>query len=199
MIAIRGAGSQIAEELIGLLPAEEEVWTVPRGEMPPFTADRYLYCQGLLRPKPMAEQTASEIEESFDVNAGQVIKACDVILGGNAAARICVIGSESGFAGSYDETYAAAKDRLHRYVSGKKLRYPAQQLVCIAPSIIANAAMTLRREDQDNLEQRRMVHPKRRYLQAIEVARLVHYVLYIDLGYLSGVVLRMNGGSHLWR
>lgn len=199
MIAIRGAASRIAVELKSLLPKKETVLAVPRGETPPFGADRYFFCQGLLRSKPMSEQTAAEIEESFEVNAAQVMRACDVVLGGNANARICVIGSESGFAGSYDEAYAAAKDRLHRYVSGKKLKYPGQQIVCVAPSIISDAGMTLRREDQENLEQRRMVHPKRRYLQAIEVARLVHHVLYVDEGYLSGVVLRMNGGSHLWR
>lgn len=199
MIAIRGAASRIAEELKGLLPQDEAVLAVPRGETPPFTADRYLFCQGLLRSKPVFEQTDAEVDEGLDVNAHQVMSACDVILGGNAKARICVIGSESGFAGSYDGTYAEAKARLHRYVERKRLRYPGQQLVSIAPGVIIDCGMTQRRGDLEQLEGRRLAHPKRRWLTAKEVARLVHYCLYVDEGYLSNVVIRVNGGEHLWR
>lgn len=199
MIAIRGAGSRIAEELRGLLPKKEKVLAIPRGETPPFDADRYLFCQGLLRAKPTHEQSADERDESLDVNAHQIMNACDVILGGNAKARICIIGSESAFVGSFDGTYAWGKLKLHRYIEAKKLKYPEQQLVCIAPGIIINSGMTERRNDLGKLEQRRMAHPKRRWLMAKEVARLVHFCLYVDEGYLSNTVVRLNGGEHLWR
>lgn len=199
MIAIRGADSTIAQALVKILPTWERWVAAPRNKTLPVKAERYFFCQGLLYSKPMAEQTEDEIVESMDVNAAQVIHQCDYLLGANANARICVMGSESGYSGSYDETYSVAKQKLHRYVETKRLRYPGQQLVCVAPSIIGDAAMTLRREDTDGLEQRRMSHPKRRWLRSTEVARLVHHVLYVDEGYLSGCVIRMHGGSAAWR
>lgn len=199
MIGIRGADSAIAKALTRMLPTWESWAAVPRGETPPLDYERYFFCQGLLRPKPQAEQTEEEIGESFDVNAHQIIRACDTILAGNTKARICVMGSESGFSGSFDESYASAKGRLHRYVERKQLCYPGQQLVGIAPGIISDTAMTLRREDTEGLEQRRMSHPKRRWLKAVEVARLAHFLLYEDAGYISGTVVRVHGGLSAWR
>lgn len=199
MIAIRGAASAIAEWLVPMLPAGENVVCVPRSGAMPVDAQRYFFCQGLLRAKPASEQTEDEIAESMDVNAHQVIHACDMILGANAFARICVMGSESAISGSYDGTYATAKAKLHRYVEKKRLPYPGQQLVCIAPSIIGNAGMTIRRVDLTNLEGRKARHPKRRFADAAEIARLVHYLLYEDRGYISGCVIRVHGGEPAWR
>lgn len=195
MIAIRGIHSAIAQELIKLLPKGEEVREIDRGERIEYEdrADRFFYCQGLLRPKSLIEQTGSEKNESLWVNAIRIIRDCDLILERNPKARICVMGSESGFAWSFDGAYSAAKAALHRYVETKRLSTPDQQLVCVAPSIIEDAGMTIRRKDQGNLIQRRLEHPKRRFLQAAEVAAMVHFLLYVDRGYTTGVVIRMNG------
>lgn len=199
MIAIRGAESEIVARLIPLLPPGEDVVRVLRGQEMPIEAERYFYCQGLLRGKPMAEQTEDEIAEGMAVNATQVIHSCDFVLSVNDNARICVMGSESGYSGSYDETYAAAKQKLHQYVETKQLLSPRQQLVCVAPSIIGNCGMTVRREDKDNLERRKEQHPKQQFLDAMEVARLVRFLLYEDRGYISGAVIRMHGGAPAWR
>ena len=59
--------------------------------------------------------------------------------------------------------------------------------------------MTLRRTDRDRLERRAAKHPKRRFLDAADVARLVHFLLYVDRGYVSGCVIRMHGGEAAWR
>lgn len=194
MIAIRGASSAIALALLALVT--EPVVEIPRDGPVPMNADRYLFTAGLLRASPMRQQTAAEISEGWWVNAGSVIRACDEIIARNPVARICVMGSESGYAGSFDGTYAAAKAALHAYVETKALTYPGQQLVAIAPSIIGDAGMTLRRKDTEALMRRRLDHPKRRFLEAAEVAALVHHVLYVDRGYLSGTVIRMHGGGH---
>lgn len=198
MIAIRGANSRIAQELVAMLPEGEAAIAVPRGAAMPIEAERYFFCQGLLYPKRESEQTEDEIAESLAVNHTQIVCCCEQILEANSSARICVMGSESGFSGSYDGTYAAAKTKLHAYVESRCLRSPRQQLVCVAPSIVDDAGMTLRREDKDNLENRRMSHPKRRYLKSMEVARLVHFLLYVDRGYISNTVVRVHGGSAAW-
>jgi NAD(P)-dependent dehydrogenase (short-subunit alcohol dehydrogenase family) len=200
VIAIRGADSAIARAVVKLLPGV--AWINIHRDIRPESlgnADRFLFCQGLLRPSQIADQSDDEIAQSLLVNAGSIIAACDRIVAANGCARICVIGSESGYSGSFDGAYAAGKAALHSYVETKQLRTPAQQLVAIAPGIIEDAAMTQRRLDQDNLTRLRQRHPKGRFLFAAEVAGLVHHVLYVDGGYLSGVVIRMNGGAHTCR
>lgn len=190
MLAIRGGGSQIAREL-----NVPDIVRVDRDQPMPLDADRYLFCAGLLRSKHWTAQTKAEIEEGFAVNLWQVTDDCERILSANDKARICVIGSESAYRGSYDDVYAASKRCLHEYVERRRLK-PEQQLVCISPSVIEDCGQHIRREDEWRTAQRREAHPKQRFLKAEEVALLVHYVLYQDAGYLTGVVIRLNGGEH---
>lgn len=196
MIAIRGYGSRLAQHLIGFLPNWEQAVPVERGACN-TTAERHLFCQGQLLPKTVGQQTRNEIAESFEANFAMVVRQCDLIIATNDKARICVIGSESGYSGSFDGAYAGAKAALHRYVETKKLRTPHQQLICIAPSIIGDSGMTTRRTDTGNLAKRKAEHPKGRFLNCSEVCRLIHFALYVDEGYLTNTVIRLNGGQHL--
>ena len=195
MICIRGYSSPLAAAVAELLPEGEAITVVGRGETI-TRGERHLFCQGILTPKLIEKQSQEQIAKSFWVNAGEIIRQCEIIFEKNDAARVCVIGSESGFVWSYDGAYAAAKAALHRYVETKRLRTPKQQLVCIAPSIIEDGGMTVRRTDTEVLATKGNAHPKGRFLTCAEVAKLIYHVLYIDEGYLSGVVLRMNGGGH---
>lgn len=191
-LAVTGYGSKIVSELRQQVPAGEEV--VRFRDSFGLECERFLFCAGLLRPRTLTNQLTEEVNEGLYVNLIRPIRTCDYILARNPRARIVVMGSESGFSWSYDGTYAAAKAALHRYVETKKLG-PEQQLVCVAPSIIEDAGMTLRRLDVDNLQKRMDSHPKRRFLKAIEVARMIHFLLYVDEGYTTGTVIRMNGGG----
>ena len=201
MLAVTGYRSKIVDELSKLLPPEEEVVhynsaivdPAQQAELREAPADRYLLCAGLLRSQRLTEQSRSEIEEAIHVNLLFPMLLCEKVLACNERARIVVMGSESGFTWSHDGAYAAAKAALHRYVETKKLK-PDQQLVCVAPSIVEDCAMTLRRQDTENLERRRRESPKQRFLKAIEVAKLIHFLLYVDQGYTTGTVIRMNGG-----
>lgn len=196
-LAINGGRSAIARSLIeNWLSPHEILVRVQRGEDMPLDCARYLFCQGLMFGKQASDLSPDQAAESMHVNFIWIANQCDRIFEKNDRARICLIGSESGFAGSFDGTYADAKRHLHHYVETKPLRTPDQQLICIAPSIIGDAGMTIRRKDIDNLVRRAEAHPKRRFLQADEVASLIHHVLYIDHGYLSGVTIRMHGGAH---
>lgn len=191
-LAVTGDRSAIVSELKKLLPSEEEVvWIDDMGDPP--VSDRYLLCAGLLRPKTLRQQAIPEITESLFVNCIWPMHICDAVLERNDKARIVVMGSESGIRWSFDGAYAASKAALHKYVETKKLK-PDQQLVCVAPSTIEDCGMTTRRQDVDNLKKKLDAHPKRRFLRAAEVARFVHYLLYIDEGYLSGTVIKMDGG-----
>lgn len=164
----------------------------------PPVCERFLFCQGLLRAKPINMQTASEIAEGMEVNFLSIQRWIDAIVARETPVRICVIGSESGFMGSFDENYAEAKAKLHTYVENKKL-FPYQQLVCVAPTIIGDAGMTVRRLDVERLEHRRTTHPFRRFLSSEEVAKFCRHLIYFGSPFVSNVVIRMNGGEHLHR
>ena len=56
--------------------------------------------------------------------------------------------------------------------------------------------MTQRRNDLAALRERAHAEPKRRYLRAVEVARLIRFLLYEDGGAITNTVIRMNGGRH---
>ena len=193
MIYVRGADSAIAQALAEIHP----ISPVARGDKMP-DGERYLFCVGLIRQKRITEQTEQEIAETFMVNAVNVIRECDRLIETNPQARICVVGSDSGFKWSFDGAYAASKAALHRYVETKRLKSPEQQLVCVAPSCIAKTAMHGQRNSDGvaALAKRKLLHPKRRWLEPIEVARMIHFLLCVDDGYTTGVVIRMNGGEH---
>ena len=196
MISIRGYSSQIVKSFLDLLPPHEQISVLSRGGLS-TKGERHLFCQGFLQPRSITVQTNEEIAKSFLVNAADIIKQCELIFASNDEARVCIIGSESGFSGSFDASYAASKAALHSYVETKKLRTSSQQIVCIAPSIISDAGMTIRRNDLDNLKRKEASHPKGRFLYCSEVAKLIHFLLYVDEGYLCNIVIRMNGGQHV--
>lgn len=195
MIAIRGYSSSVSQALLPFLPAWEEVKIVERGAVDTL-ATRHLFAQGIIMPKKMAEMTAKEKALSWEVNAGMVIEQCNLIFAVNPEARVLVMGSESAYAWSYDDCYAMAKAGLHRYVETKKLK-PQQQLVCVAPTIIGDSRMTLARKDKENLARRASEHPKSRFVTLEEVCGMIHHLLYVDEGYTTGTVIRMNGGMHI--
>lgn len=156
--------------------------------------DKLLVCTGMLVGRQAHSLSPLEQADCMRVNFLGVATFCDDVLAANPSARICVIGSESGFSGSFDMAYAGAKAALHLWVETKRLE-PSQQLVAIAPGIIADAGMTTRREDVANLERRAASHPKQRLLAAQEVASLAAWLLGPDGSYVSGTVVRMNGGE----
>jgi hypothetical protein len=143
-VVITGIKSTIAVEFIKLLN-DETVHGIRVEDMYKHTqADKYLFCQGFLVPKTSDEQTKLEKEKSYYINYDSIALSIANIINCNPKARICVIGSESGYRGSYDDSYAKYKKWLHKYVEDKKLLTPYQQLVGISPTIIEDSKMTHR-------------------------------------------------------
>lgn len=194
MIGLYGMGGAICQRLIPMLPEGETTHDL-RNDGIKITLPRYVFAGGYLLGWSFKDQTWSQRARAWSDNYGEVVDACEKILDTNTAARIVIIGSDSGIKGSYDMAYAGAKAALHLYVETKRLAWPGQQLVCIAPGIISDAGMTTRREDIDRLKARAAKHPKGRFCSASEVARLAHFLLYQDGGYITGTTIRMNGGE----
>lgn len=194
MIYVRGADSVIAQALKELHPIQD----VPRGQPMPLDGNLYLWCVGRILQKRESQQTEEEKRETWFINHQQVVEGCDELIDKNENARICVIGSESGFKGSYDGVYARAKMNLHWYVENKRLKHPRQQLVCVAPTCISGTRMNLQRNEDGMraLGERLKTHPKGRWLWPSEVAKLIYFLLCIDQGYITNCTIRMNGGEH---
>lgn len=196
-LAIQGFDTEIARELRkrvapdGNTPDE----AVRIGRWPKrvwVECERYVFLSGYLAGERLVHQSARSLENTWHANFADVARQCDDILRVNDMARIVVVGSHSAVRGSYDMAYAGAKAALHLYVETKALRRQ-QQLVCVAPSMV-EGGMTARRSDQDNVERARLTHPKGRLLRPDEVARMIHFLLYVDEGYTSGTVIHMHGG-----
>lgn len=197
-LAIAGYGSKIVSALLPMLPA----WECTRGGSAadlPDDAERYLFCAGYLAGRQVREASPGELASAWTINFTDVVGKIERLIERNNAARIVVVGSESGISGSFDFAYAGAKAALHTFVENKRLRTEDQQLVCVAPGIIRDAGMTERRNDRERLAEREARHPKGRFLECAEVARLIHFLLYEDQGYISGVTIRVNGGEHACR
>lgn len=199
-VCITGAQSKIAFEFCGILSrrhvAVEHIEKVPislGGEVP-LDCDLYLLCHGLLRDRKMQDQSEAERRQGWHMNLESHSRIIDRLVRENDRARICVIGSESAYRGSFDDTYAAAKMLLHDYCKRKVLRTPGQQLVVISPGVISDCGMTTRRKDLDRLEARRRAHPMQRFLTAREVAEMAATLL-LDQPYISSTVIRMHGGE----
>lgn len=212
-ICIIGSSSTISKELINLIDKDEnEIITIGRNPSDttylnidfssahkldniPLDCERYVITLGYLLPKKITEQTSEESLNSIAINLLFPVRLIEKILEVNKKARIIVLGSESGFKGSFDTSYFIAKAGLSSYVREKYVKYPEQQLVMVAPSVILDSRMTQERDDLEQVVERAKDLPKQRYLMSKEVAEAIYFLLYIDKGYINNEILNINGGK----
>jgi NAD(P)-dependent dehydrogenase (short-subunit alcohol dehydrogenase family) len=191
MIGIIGALTTIATEFRTL--SKDSSMNV-RLEEAPYDLPRYLICMGYLAGRRIGEQTHEEHGLAWQKNFSDIAAFCEVVFDSNPYARICIIGSASGENGSYDMAYAGAKAAIHLYIRTKKLTDPRQQIVGIAPGVIADSGMTKARKDFGECIERGMRQRRGRWTLAHEVAQLAQFLLYVDQGAICNEVIRMDGG-----
>jgi NAD(P)-dependent dehydrogenase (short-subunit alcohol dehydrogenase family) len=190
-VGIAGSGSTIARAFRTLLPSGEQVVADRLSDMP-ADLDRYFVCAGFLAGKTLSEIGLEDAWATWDRNFIAPARFCDRVLRSNPRARICLMGSESGFKGSHDMAYAGAKAALHLYVETKRLEHPGQQLVAISPTIILDTNMTRRRTDKKALEARAAATRHGRWLDAAEVASLAYQALFAATPFLSNTIIRLK-------
>lgn len=196
-IGITGFNSTIVREFESLMPDGETIRIIQRDPLAlnQMDLDRYLFCQGRLVGDSIINISRHDAAWTWYDNFLTIAKRCDQILAVNRRARICIIGSESGYAGSYDMAYAGAKAAMHLYIETKRLEYPGQQIVGIAPTIIFDSAMTQSRKDLEAVTARGGHRRRGEWLAPLDIAKLAHFALYVDSGNLCNTVLRMTGGT----
>lgn len=176
MILCTGIGSTIVDAVKDLEPGEQffpikkrsaEVYDFTQA--PPGT--RIILAGGFLAGKSNEDHTRESIAQTQEANFIQPQSIAQQALAEIPGVRICIIGSLSATAGSYDQQYALAKLMIHRYVLRQKVADP-QQLIVVAPPIIADSGMTRRRSDYPG------VLKVRNHCYAADVARVIHRALW---------------------
>lgn len=191
MIGIIGPKTTIAHAMTELLPEAITPIGNPSSDMLP----RYLFTAGFLAGQQIEVMSAADVQKTWAANFVETAARCDQIIACNPEARICIIGSESGIKGSFDMAYAGAKAALHLYIESKELVAKGQQIVGIAPTVIADSGMTARRRDINDCFKRGMARRRGEWLTALDVAKLAYFLLYVDDGTISNTVIRQNMGT----
>ena len=155
--------------------------------------DKFIILSGFLQSKKISEQSREEIIRSFFINSIGPTLFAEYLFDKKNNARLIIIGSESGFKGSYDLTYALGKSSLKMYVKQKKIKIN-QQLLLLSPSTISDFGMTFRRNDKERLESYKENHPKKRFLSSDELSELI-INLFSATNYLTNEEIKLHGGK----
>lgn len=193
-IIITGHKSKIAQEFTKLVEPASILGVRCEDIDKHLQASRYLFCQGYLAGKSPEEISAEEFRKTMDVNYVMIANAITTIIGSNPFAKICVITSYSGYKGSYDTAYASSKRLMNDFIDNVKLSSRHQQVVGIAPWIVQDAGMTVRREDKKTLTKYKNNHPLKRFSNSDEVAALAYDLLFKHR-YINNTVIKMHGGG----
>lgn len=157
--------------------------------------DKILLLQSVISSTPVLKRKSPDILSQVSINLLSVIKVCEIALRYNRHVKIIILGSESGIKGSFDIIYALTKAAIHKYVEERKIKYTKQQLLCIAPSTIIDANMTVKRKDGHNVARAIKNNPKKRGVLSKEVSNLIYSLFYEQTDYLSNIVIRLDGGK----
>jgi len=160
-----------------------------------INADKILLLQSIISSKDFLKRNHKNVVDQFTINFLSVIKICEIALNKNKNVRIIILGSESGVKGSFDIVYGLMKSAIHKYVEERQIKFPNQQLVCVAPSTIIDANMTLNRKDKHNVKASILKNPKKRGLKSSEIANLLYDIFYKHTDYISNTVIRVDGGK----
>jgi NAD(P)-dependent dehydrogenase (short-subunit alcohol dehydrogenase family) len=192
-VGIAGGSSRISQRFVEHLPAYVDMVAAERSpDNLPLDLDCYLICSGYLAGKALEDIDADELRDTWDVNFVSPARFCDRLFALNPAARVAIIGSESGIKGSFDMAYAGAKAAIHLYIQTKKLTGD-QVLVGIAPWIVGDAGMTMRRKDPALLDDLRSATRRGRFITAAEVASVAHTALFGPTPFISNSIIRLKG------
>lgn len=193
LVGVTGKGSVITQNLLAKYYGSADDIVSRRNPVDiPVGCDEVYIVSGLLVGKTAREHSSQEIVDTFNVNFADIVKFCDEYFSGNAKAKVCIISSMSGRQGSYDMIYAGAKAAIDMYVRTKRLTEPEQHLVAVAPWIISDAGMTMRRKDLGQILERGKRRRMGRWASAREIADIAHFAMQTPL--LCNTVIEAKGG-----
>ena len=208
-ILITGSNSNIAKNLIKLMPKKNDIQKV-RSKDIDFSKlenvkkqkdfflqfEKIFFFHSKIGTRRIDFNNVDKINESISVNLMSQIFISEYCLQKNRNVKIFFIGSESGIKGSYDIVYGLMKSAIHKYVEERKLLYPKQKIFCIAPSTVIDSKFTKLRKDQKNVFKSISNNPKKRGIYSKEIAEIIFDVMFKKkFNYLTNTVIRLDGGK----
>lgn len=154
-----------------------------------------IYSWGVLNPERLLEQDEAKTWNSLYINFVLPARLLEMLNQSKIKFRFVYISSESAIKGSYDATYAMGKAAMERFIREIRINKPDSSCVAIAPSMIEDAGMTVRRSDQENVVKALETHPKRRLLRSAEVAKMINWIINEGSDYLTNTTIHLDGGK----
>lgn len=205
---ITGSNSTIGKKLIEMMPKNIEIFKPNKKELnfnnlhslkkiknKIIASDVIVLLHSSISSKSHLKKNEKEKISQIKINLLSIIEICEIALKFNRNVRIFIMGSESGIKGSFDIIYGLSKSSLHKYIEERKIFYPKQQIVGIAPSTIIDGKITLKRKDKKNVKKSIYLNPKRRGILSIEISKFIYSLIFYNTDYISNTVININGGK----
>lgn len=208
-ILITGSNSKIAQHLVKLIPKNikvekinsknfklENLYEIKKNINFFKQFDTIFFFHSEIGTKRLNFDNLEKISRSININLLSQIYVSEICLKNHKNAKIFFTGSESGLKGSYDIIYSLMKTSIHKYVEERKILFPNQKLLCLAPSTITDSKFTNKRKDQKNVKNSIRLNPKKRGLYSKEIAEIIFDIMFSKkFNYLTNTVINLNGGK----
>ena len=154
-----------------------------------------LYSWGVLNAQRLIEQDKQTTWNSVYLNFILPARLLERLNRSNVRFKFIYISSESAVKGSYDAVYAMSKAAMERFIREIRINECGSSCLGLAPSMVEDCGMTVRRVDQENVRRAADEHPKKRLLYAEEIAELVSWLILGGTDYLTNTTIELNGGK----
>ena len=204
-VIIFGSSSEVAKAIIPLYSAQEII-SINRDHYI-FNKDSFfvkddlfceediiIYISSILYSDRIENQTYTQIFNSNLVNTIIPIRLIKYLDKNYSKFTFCYISSESAKKGSFDDSYHVSKGATDNFIREFRLGSKESRIFSIAPSTI-ESGMTNRRKDLERLNRYREEHPKKRFITADEIAKIIKNLCSDEFNYLSNTTVEINGGK----
>ncbi len=208
-ILITGSNSKIAKHLIKLIPKKIKIQKINSKNFKLENLDEIkknikffeqfdtvFFFHSEIGTERLNFNNLEKISRSININLLSQIYISEICLKNHKNAKIFFTGSESGLKGSYDIIYSLMKTSIHKYVEERKILFPNQKVLCLAPSTITDSIFTNKRKDQKNVKNSIKLNPKKRGLYSKEIAEIIFDMMFSKkFNYLTNTIIHLNGGK----
>lgn len=170
----------------------------------PSQLDGLVYCPGSINLKPFARLTDLEFKDDFELNvlgAIKVIRTVLPLLKNAEQSSIVLFSTVAVNQGMpFHTSVSASKGALEGLTKAMAAEFsPKIRVNCIAPSLTDTplASKLLSSEEKKKASGDR--HPLKRVGEAIDVARMADFLMSDDASWITGQILRVDGGMSTLR